>query len=227
MRRRVCSEGFLDLAGRPDYARIRTQLARYVHETIPDPARTRDILWSLSALPSTSRTADRRRLFTLNAGSVEILILTEWDLADGETELEWTMNIWPDGVIGPLEALTGDWLEGASYRESDAYKNAGPVVTIDCIGTEVFARALDQAVIIDAAHRLNVTMRRARTIRPTPQPVLRRRSDPRHPLPRKRRPRPLTVIPRSSHKTQHRPPPIRVPPTSSKVFRPRRRTTDS
>ena len=156
---------FWDLAGRPDYARIRTQLARYVHETIPDPARTRGILWSLSALPSTSRTADRRRLFTLNAGSVEMLILTEWDLADGETELEWTVNIWPDGVIGPLEALTGDWLEGACYRESDAYKNAGPVVAIDCIGTDVFAQALDQAVIIDAAYRLNVTMmRRAKTI---------------------------------------------------------------
>jgi hypothetical protein len=156
---------FWELAGRSDYAGICSQLARYVHETIPDPARTQGILWSLTALPSTSRTTDRRRLFTLNAGSVEMLVLTEWDLEDGGSELEWTMNIWPEGIIKPLEALKGDWLNGATYRESDDYKSAGPVVAIDCVGTDVFAKALDQAVILDAAYKLNVTMmRRAKTI---------------------------------------------------------------
>lgn len=156
---------FWELAARADYAQICSQLARYVHETIPDPIRTRGILWSLTALPSTGRTADRRRLFTLSAGSVEMLVLTEWDLEGGGTELEWAMNIWPEGVIEPLQALEGDWLDGATYRESDDYKSAGPVVAIECVGSEVFARALDQAVIIDAAYRLNVTMmRRAKTI---------------------------------------------------------------
>jgi hypothetical protein len=156
---------FWELAGRPDYSWIRSQLARYVHEAIPDPTRTRGILWSLTALPSTGRTADRRRLFTLNAGSVEMLVLTEWELEGGGTELEWTMNIWPEGVIEPLQALKGDWLNGATYRHNDEYKSAGPVVTIECVGTAIFTKALDQPMIIDAAYRLNVTMmRRAKTI---------------------------------------------------------------
>ncbi len=156
---------FWELAERSDYPQICAQLARYVHETIPDPAHTRGILWSLAALPTTSRTADRRRLFTLNAGSVEMLFLTERDLEGGGSELQWTVNIWPEGIIELLRALEGDWLRRACYEVSDKYKSVGPVVAIECLGTDIFARALDQTVIVDAAYRLNVTMmRRAKTV---------------------------------------------------------------
>jgi hypothetical protein len=64
-----------------------------------------------------------------------------------------------------LEALTGDWPDRARYRKSGKYKSVGEVVAIDYVGTDVFAKVLDQAVILDAAYRLNVTMmRRAKTI---------------------------------------------------------------
>lgn len=156
---------FWELSARPDYAHICTQLARYIHESVPDPVRTAGILWSLSALPATGRTADRRRLFTFNAGSVQMLFLTEWYLEGGGVELVWTLNVWPENISERLEALSGDWLTGASYHHSSEYKTAGPVAAIECEGTDVFAKALDQSVIINAAYRLNVTMmRRAKTI---------------------------------------------------------------
>lgn len=50
-------------------------------------------------------------------------------------------------------------------REPARGSSVGPVVAIDCLGTDVFAKALDQTVIINAAYRLNVTMmRRAKTV---------------------------------------------------------------
>lgn len=50
-------------------------------------------------------------------------------------------------------------------REPARGSSVGPVVAIECLGTDIFARALDQTVIIDAAYRLNVTMmRRAKTV---------------------------------------------------------------
>ncbi|MBT2594079.1 hypothetical protein [Arthrobacter sp. ISL-72] len=96
---------------------------------------------------------------------MQMLIVTEWNLEGGGAELEWTVNVWPENIGEQLEALTGDWLDGASYHHSSEYKSAGQVVAIECVSTDVFAKALDQSVIIEAAYRLNVTMmRRAKTI---------------------------------------------------------------
>ena len=154
---------FWQVAERRDYGRIREELARYVHETIPSPSRTGGLLWSLTAFPSTRKNKDRRRLFTLNAGSVEVLFVTEWDLENGGTELEWTMNLWPEELPSKLEALKGRWLRRATSQESNNYRSAGPVLSLDCAGTDTFSKALDQSFILDAAYRLNVTMMRRST----------------------------------------------------------------
>lgn len=71
---------------------------------------TAGFLWTLSAYPSTSKNMDRRRLLTLNVSNVEALFLTEYDLLDGGTELEWSVNTWPDGLEEKLAALTRSWL---------------------------------------------------------------------------------------------------------------------
>ncbi|WP_449373042.1 GIY-YIG nuclease family protein [Arthrobacter psychrolactophilus] len=97
---------FWQLAERSDYANVRHELARFMHETIPSPSRTGGLLWSLTAFPATRKNKDRRRLLTLNAGSVEVLFVTEWDLENGGTELEWTLNLWPEGLSSRLEALS-------------------------------------------------------------------------------------------------------------------------
>lgn len=154
---------FWQLAGRSDYGQIRLGLARYVHETIPSPSRTGGLLWSLTAFPATRKNKDRRRLFTLNAGSVEALYVTEWDLANGGTELEWTVNLWPEELSPKLEALKGRWLRRVTSQVSNNYRSAGPVLSLDSVGTDTFSKALDQSFVLDAAYRLNVTMMRRST----------------------------------------------------------------
>lgn len=154
---------FWELASRDDYNEIRKQLARYVHETIPCPSQAGGILWSLTALPSTSKRKGIRRLLTLNVGSVEVLYVSEFDLLEGGSEIEWCMNLWPDELEEKLQALTGSWVHDAGYRTNDSYKSAGPLISVDCPGTDVFASALNQQSILNAAYRLNVLMMRRST----------------------------------------------------------------
>lgn len=86
---------FWQLAERPDYPQIRNQLVRFVHATIPSPLQTAGMLWTLTALPSTVKTTDHRRLFTLNVNNVEALFVAKYDMEDGGAELEWVVNAWP------------------------------------------------------------------------------------------------------------------------------------
>ncbi|GAA5230033.1 GIY-YIG nuclease family protein [Arthrobacter cryoconiti] len=154
---------FWQLSERRDYRQIRDELARYMHETIPSPSRTGGLLWSLTAFPSTRKYRDHRRLFTLNVGSVEALYVTEQDLKNGSTELEWTVNLWPEELSPKLEALKDRWLRRVTSQVSTNYRSAGPVLTLDCVGTDTFSRVLEQPFILDAAYRLNVTMMRRST----------------------------------------------------------------
>jgi len=54
------------LPGRSDYRTIRELLARYIHETIPDPVVTTHGMWTLAALPATKQSKSWRRLATVN-----------------------------------------------------------------------------------------------------------------------------------------------------------------
>lgn len=154
---------FWKLAGRADYPEIKKQLARYVHETIPKPTATGGSLWSLTALPSTSKRPNRHRLFTLNAGSMEVLYLIEHIHQSGTSELEWRINLWPEGLAKKLKNLSGDWVGNAFYGETDAYKSAGSLIAISSFGTSTFGSVLEQEFILAAAYRLNVMLMRRST----------------------------------------------------------------
>ena len=59
------------LAARTDWPEISKALATYVHETIPAPIGTAGQLWTLSALPATSKRPGDRRLITLSCGRLD------------------------------------------------------------------------------------------------------------------------------------------------------------
>lgn len=156
---------FWSLSRHPHYPQIREHLARYVHETIPDPLNTAGLLWSLTALPSTSRAAGRRRLLTVNCGSVETLFLTEYTDTQGDQEMVWSINLWPDVPDKTLRTLHQQWPGDLTYESSQHYKSVGPLTSVDCRGQSAVGEVLTQAAVLDAAYRLNVMlMRRAKTI---------------------------------------------------------------
>ncbi|MDD0857359.1 GIY-YIG nuclease family protein [Arthrobacter alpinus] len=151
---------FWQLTNRPDYSNIRTQIGRYIHETIPSPSQTAGLLWTLTALPSTNRAKDRRRLLTLNVCNIEALYVTEYDLQSGGAELEWSLNAWPSGLKRELQSLNRWGRREKVVVEPASYKSSGPVERIASIGSDTFSRVLDQNTVIEAAYRLNVTMMR-------------------------------------------------------------------
>lgn len=156
---------FWSLSRHPHYPQIREHLARYVHETIPDPTRTAGLLWSLTALPSTSKATGRRRLLTLNCGSVETLFLTEYTNPQGDQDVVWSINLGPDAPARTLRVLHQRWPRHFTHESSQHYRSVGPLTSVDCRGQSAVGGVLAQADLLDAAYQLNLTlMRRARTI---------------------------------------------------------------
>lgn len=66
------------LAAHPRYGEILADLTAYIELVIPWPSVTGGLYWGVTAMPSTSRSKERRRLFTLNAPRVELLYMLEF-----------------------------------------------------------------------------------------------------------------------------------------------------
>lgn len=74
-RRQRTRKKFVELSEHPDYPETLDDLTAYVNAVIPWPSVTGGLYWGVSAVPGTGRTADRRRLFTVNAHNVELLFM--------------------------------------------------------------------------------------------------------------------------------------------------------
>lgn len=83
---------FWELSDHIAYPEIRSIVADYINSTIPDPVNTQKYLWNVTALPSTGKTKDRRRLLTLNCGNLETLYITEITHDDDTIELDLAIN---------------------------------------------------------------------------------------------------------------------------------------
>jgi hypothetical protein len=89
---------FWELSDHVAYPEIRSIVADYIKSTIPDPVNTQKYLWNVTALLSTAKTKDRRRLLTLNCGNLETLYITEITHDDDSIELDLAINTdIPDG----------------------------------------------------------------------------------------------------------------------------------
>lgn len=84
---------FWELSDHIAYQDIRSIVADYINASISDPANTARYLWNVTALPSTAKAEGRRRLLTLNCGSLETLFVTEYTNDDDDSiELVMTVN---------------------------------------------------------------------------------------------------------------------------------------
>ncbi|GGH45846.1 GIY-YIG nuclease family protein [Microbacterium album] len=149
------------LVRRPDYDALLDVLARYVHETVPDPIATAQHLWNVTALPSTGRSREARRLATLNCGGLETLYLIEWR-EGGQRGVQVQLNIKDDAALGSI----GDELleDGTLIDAHDpAYRQASGVVSLCAPGLAEATRLLKSEPILDAAYRLNVELMRRGT----------------------------------------------------------------
>ncbi|ABH00947.1 conserved hypothetical protein (plasmid) [Rhodococcus jostii RHA1] len=68
-------ENFRQLESMPEYDAAVEILREYLDTAVPNAAATQQDTWSVSCLPTTNRTAEDRRLFTVNVGAIETYYL--------------------------------------------------------------------------------------------------------------------------------------------------------
>ncbi|WP_270407498.1 GIY-YIG nuclease family protein [Brachybacterium paraconglomeratum] len=81
-RRKRTRKKFVELSKHPDYPYALDDLTAYVNAVIPWPSVTGGLYWGVSAVPGTGRTADRRRLLTVNAHKVELFYMLHFPKLD-------------------------------------------------------------------------------------------------------------------------------------------------
>ncbi|PPF57193.1 hypothetical protein C5C55_07635 [Rathayibacter sp. AY1C2] len=148
---------FWELVRREDYLDLSAALGRYIGETVPDPFGTQQILWTVSALPSTRRTKKRRRLLTLSCGVLETVFVQE-DLETGEIVI--AVNVDAPTFAERLGQQGVSELPPAFGIEySTSYKSA-EVSAWEFESWEQFWEALDFEPFVEAAYKLNTTLMR-------------------------------------------------------------------
>ncbi len=123
-RRRATAARYVELTQHPRFADIFADLCGYVDRAVAWPSATDGRFWTVSVLPSTNRTREQRRLFTVSCGNVETFVMIE-DRSSGEPW--WFINI-EHGVVErkdlPRESCD-------RFESCDAYHTAGVVDRID------------------------------------------------------------------------------------------------
>lgn len=147
---------FWELTEHADYPLIRSLVARYLNETVPDPANTQRYLWNVTALPTTSRSRTSQRLLTMNCGKLETLFVVHTQVSKAEYALEVAVN-----VAIPRDHTDDDLLveDGDAYAWRGGYKSQ-PVWTWR-LTPERFATELDNNRFVSLAYELNVRLMRS------------------------------------------------------------------
>jgi len=100
-------ENFERLQGDPLFEDLAELIAEVLSYAFDAPAAVEIEQWTISCLPSTNRSADRHRLFTLNIGPMEVLSV-ECHLAGGQP-IEHVMSVFVSSSA--LESRTGCSIE--------------------------------------------------------------------------------------------------------------------
>lgn len=145
--RRIKSrKSFEQLRVHPLYEEVVEALAVYVALVIPWPHTTEGRLWTLTALPSTNRRRDHRRLATLSIQNVEVLVLAESLEAGGSWSAFTLINTAVADSLPPELARLVDVIHD--------YRSAGPVHHYALGGLEVAADLLFVPEVLKAARHL-------------------------------------------------------------------------
>ena len=141
--RRIRSRSLFEkLRTHPHYDQVLASVAGYVALVIPWPERTEGRSWTLTAMPTTSRSPDHRRLVTLSIHNVEMLYLGEWrDDAD-----EWL----PYTVLNTavMDSVPPRLIEVA--EPTDNYRSSGRLHRLDLDGHDVLGELLADPVVLHA-----------------------------------------------------------------------------
>ncbi|WP_124106152.1 GIY-YIG nuclease family protein [Kocuria tytonicola] len=146
-RRRMRSRQNLDrLMRHPKAHQVISAVAAYVGKVIPSPDLGEGGLWTLTAVPGTSRGPTNRRLATLSIQNVEVMFLGEHKDEAGEWRPYSVLNIsdrgeLPDDVSGHFEAHNG-------------YRSAGTVRAAWLEGLHAIPELLDIPEVLLAARSL-------------------------------------------------------------------------
>ena len=157
-RRRMRSRQKLDqLMRHPWGDEVISAVAGYVAAAIPSPDLGEGTLWTLTAMPSTARSAVNRRLATLSIQNVEVLFLGEHKDDTGE----WA----PYSVltVGAQGELPGEI--AAFFEEHERYRSAGPVRSVKVAGFHPVPQLLEIPEVLYAARSLALgQMRKGRAV---------------------------------------------------------------
>lgn len=163
---------FLQLLSHPQIDLIRYVLGWYISETIPDPAASARQLWTVSCMPSTSRTKTQKRLLTLSCGNLEVLYVvaskslnTEDDAYFVEVVINTSLGEKPEKFFDPEAQAFSRWLvENSQYQAEEVTRFVFPL--------EILVLLVDKEIefpqyksFLAAAYELNVRlMRRGSTM---------------------------------------------------------------
>ena len=163
---------FLQFLSHPQIDLIRYVLGWYISETIPDPAASARQLWTVSCMPSTSRTKTQQRLLTLSCGNLEVLYVvankslnTEDDAYFVEVVINTSLDEKPEKFFDPKAQAFSRWLvENSQYQAEEVTRFVFPL--------EILVLLVDKEIefpqyknFLAAAYELNVRlMRRGSTM---------------------------------------------------------------
>lgn len=131
------------LAAHPAFDMALADLTAYVDAVIPWPSVTGGLYWGVSAMPGTARTADRHRLFTVNAHNVE-LMYSFYNIGPGDA---WVRINTASDVIAARDR------RGLDIEQHDFYRSYGTCDTITVRGGTV-AEVLSRPSVLVAARTM-------------------------------------------------------------------------
>lgn len=144
-RRARSRERFEGLRTHERWPEILDCLADYVGRVIPHPHQTEGRTWTVTALPSTNRRPDHRRLAAVSINNVEVLVLME-DLVDGVWEPWFFLN----AALEPTPPS-----ELASLPRLQSYRSTGELRSWHLDGLGV-PELLDEPKVLKSARALAV-----------------------------------------------------------------------
>jgi hypothetical protein len=143
---------FWELSQRADYEEMAETLSHFIAETLSDPFATQEVLWTLTALPSTKRTKRSRRLLTLSCSQLEVLYVGE-----DPNGLAICVNV--DAPTFDSRADTSA-LPAVFDRGYDAPYRSAEVAQYVFTSWSAFDQSLEYGPFLEAAYKLNTAMMR-------------------------------------------------------------------
>lgn len=158
---------FLQLLSHPQIDLIRYVLGWYIAETIPDPAASARQLWTVSCMPSTSRSKTQQRLLTLSCGNLEVLFIVAsrtLDVKDDdffvEVVIDTSLNEKPEKFFDPKAKTFARWfVENGSYQAEEVTRFVFPLQNLVLLLDKEIEFA-QYRNFLDAAYELNVRLMR-------------------------------------------------------------------